>query len=139
MKIVIDTNILLAIISKTSNFRWIFDHIISGGFQLCVSTYILFEYKEILQRKTNHAISENVLNFISTNPYTQKVDIYFNFNLIQSDKSDNKFVDCAISANAVCIISNDNHFGGLKSIDFPRVKVLTLADFDKEYKNKNIS
>jgi predicted nucleic acid-binding protein len=103
-----------------------------------VSTDILFEYKEVLLRKTNNAIAENILSFISSNPFTQKIDIFFNFHLITTDESDNKFVDCAIASGAICIISNDHHFNILKLIDFPKVNVLKLFEFDDEYREKYI-
>jgi len=134
VKVVIDTNVLIAIISKRSPFRWIFDSIISGKIQICVSTEILLEYKEILQRKTNLGVAENIVNFISSSPYIENTDIFFKFNLIEKDNTDNKFVDCAISADAVCIISNDKHFQILKTIPFPKVNILTAAEFEKLYK-----
>ena len=135
MKAVIDTNVLLTIISKRSRFRWIFDAIISGKVKICVSTDILFEYREILELKTNSAIAESILKYIFASPYLKKTDIYYSFNLISKDRSDNKFVDCAISANSF-IISNDRHFRELQSIDFPKVNVFTLEEFEKEFKDK---
>lgn len=103
-RIVVDTNILIAIIGRKSPFHWIFDFIIQGKFILCVSNEILFEYREILERKTNAEVAENLINFIVVNPFTEKTEIYFNFGLISKDEDDNKFVDCAVSANAVCLV-----------------------------------
>ena len=71
-KIVVDTNILIAIIGRKSPFRWIFDCIIQGKLILCVSNEILFEYREVLERKTNAEVAENVVNFIAVNPFTEK-------------------------------------------------------------------
>jgi putative PIN family toxin of toxin-antitoxin system len=135
VKAVIDTNVILTIISKKSRYRWIFDYIIVGKIELCVSTEILFEYREILELKTGSVIAENILKFIFASPYLQKTDVYYNFNLISIDQSDNKFVDCAISAGSL-IISNDKHFRSLKSIGFPKVDVFTLDEFDFEFKSK---
>lgn len=42
--------------------------------------------------------------------------------------SDAKFVDYAITADAVCLVFNDSHFQVLKTIDFPIVNVLNLSD-----------
>jgi len=134
-KVVLDTNILIASIGRKSPFRWIFDCVIEGKIVLCVSNEILFEYQEILTRKTNAAVAENVVNFITVSPFTEKIDIYFNFALISADSSDNKFVDCAISANAACLVSNDRHFQGLKTLDFPKVTILNLPEFEEKYKS----
>ena len=54
---------------------------------------------------------------------------WFNFNLIQNDADDNKFVDCAICANAKLIVTEDRHFDILKQCDFPRIPVMGLDDF----------
>ena len=58
-----------------------------------------------------------------------RVDARFRFNLITADVDDNKFVDCAIIANADYIVSEDSHFNILKSIPFPHVEVKRLQDF----------
>ena len=60
-----------------------------------------------------------------------RVDAQYRFRLIAIDEDDNKFVDCAIVANADFIVSNDKHFSELKLIDFPKVDVCALADFLK--------
>ena len=49
--------------------------------------------------------------------------------MITADPDDNKFVDCAISAGAKYIVTNDKHFNVLKEIDFPKVDIITLIDF----------
>ena len=41
-----------------------------------------------------------------------------------------KFVDCAIAASADYIVTEDNHFNRLKSIPFPRTRILTLDEFN---------
>jgi len=134
VKIVIDTNILIAIIPKKSPFRWIFDAIIQGKIQLCISSEILLEYQEILALKNGKEVAENVVNLIAVHPLTLKVDIFYNFNLITQDPDENKFVDCAIAGDALCLVSNDKHFTVLKSVPFPKVNWLILAEFEEKYK-----
>lgn len=65
-----------------------------------------------------------------------RVDARFRFNLITADVDDNKFVDCAIIANADYIVSEDSHFNILKSIPFPHVEVKRLQDFYEELSGK---
>ena len=138
VKVVIDTNVLVAIISKISPSRWIFDSIVSGKIQICLSTDILLEYNEILQVKTNSRIAENIVNFLISNPFAEQIDIFYNFNLIEKDSTDNKFADCAISGNAECIVSNDRHFQILKTVGFPKVNILTVVEFERQFKDKLI-
>lgn len=135
LKVVLDTNILIAVIGRKSPFRWIFDCIVQGKISLCVSNEILFEYREILERKTSREVAENVINFLTVSPFTVKTDIFYKFHLIADDEDDNKFVDCAIAADCICLISNDRHFRVLETIDFPKVQVLTLSEFESQYKN----
>lgn len=134
MKIVLDTNILLAIIGRRSPYRWLFDCLIDGRIALCVSDEILLEYQEVIGRKANSEIAQNVVNFIDTHPSTVRTAIYFQFGLIAADPDDNKFVDCAISANADYLVSNDAHFRVLKDIQFPRVEVMALDEFAVIYR-----
>lgn len=56
---------------------------------------------------------------------------YFRFHLLSDiDKDDDKFVDCAITAGADYIVTEDSHFDRLKQIPFPRLNVLTLYEFN---------
>ena len=50
------------------------------------------------------------LDVILNNPYTSFLTPYYKFNLIKSDPDDNKFVDCAVIANAKFIVTEDRHF-----------------------------
>ena len=96
----------------------------------------MFEYREILAQKTNEEVAENVIEFLSVSPSVEKTEIYFNFGLITEDAEDNKFIDCAIAANAEYLVSNDKHFQILKTIDFPKVSVLKLREFEEKYKEQ---
>ncbi len=136
MKIVLDTNILLAIIGRRSPYRWLFDCLIDGRIALCVSNDILLEYQEVLGRKANVEIAQNVINFIDTHPATVRTTVYFHFHLIAEDPDDNKFVDCAISANADFLVSNDAHFRRLREIEFPKVDVLSLDEFSSMFREE---
>lgn len=133
-KVVIDTNILITIIGRRSPNRWIFDKIINGELELCVSSEILWEYEEILIEKTNQVVARNIIDFLLISPFVHLVDVYFNWYLIENDPDDNKFIDCAISSGAYCLVSNDQHFNVVKNIDFPKIIVLSLQEFEAKFK-----
>lgn len=59
------------------------------------------------------------------------IDTNFNFKLISADPDDNKFIDCAIAANAKYVVTEDSHFEILKHIDFPKVNLISLDDIIK--------
>lgn len=58
-----------------------------------------------------------------------KIVPYYFWRLIEHDIDDNKFVDCAVSAGADYLVSNDMHFDVLSSIDFPKIKVIKAEEF----------
>ena len=72
-----------------------------------------------------------VLEIITQAPNTQRVDAHYHWNLITQDPDDNKFVDCAIVANAKFIVTEDHHFHILKQYSFPKVDFIGLDDFYK--------
>ena len=131
MKIVLDTNCLIQSFSPHSRHYEIWLSFTKGENVLCVSNDIIEEYIEILQKLFNFSLAENVVKTIINSNFVEYVTPYFNFNLIEADPDDNKFVDCAIAANARYVVSNDHHFDILRYISFPSVDVIVLDDFLK--------
>lgn len=76
-------------------------------------------------------VSESVLGTLDNLLNVHLITSYYRFDLIKKDRDDNKFVDCAIAANANYIISEDKDFRILKRIEFPKVVVLDLKKFEK--------
>lgn len=133
LKVVIDTNVLIAMIGLASPFRWIFDSVITGELTMCVTTEILLEYREILARKNGEEVAENMIQFFSVHPFIEKVEPFYRFRVIEQDPDDDKFVDCAVAASADYIISNDRHFENPRLQTFPKVNVLTVNEFTARY------
>ena len=128
-RIVLDTNSLIQSIPSRSKFHKIWRSFLDGTNELCVSSEILVEYEEILQRLTDANTAKDVIELIINNPYTRFITPYYHFNLLTADLDDNKFVDCAISANAKYIVTEDRHFDVLKRCDFPKVDIIKLEAF----------
>ena len=103
-----------------------------GDICLCVNTEILNEYEEIIAQKTTQEIANNIVEAIARLHTTVYQENYIHFNLIQQDVDDNKFVDCAIAADAEYIVTNDHHYDILKQIDWPKVLVIDIEDFTKQ-------
>ena len=99
---------------------------------LCVNTEILNEYEEILANKMTREIAHNVVETIARLHTTIYQEIYIHFGLIEQDVDDNKFVDCAVAADAEYIVTNDSHFNILKEIDWPKVAVVTIKEFAQQ-------
>ena len=133
VRIVIDTNVFITILSKKGKNRWIFDAIISGDFILCITNNIFMEYWEILEAKTNSIVALNVIEFLISHPYVYFFDTYIKWNLIALDADDNKFADCYLSCNAQYLVTNDTHFLPLKNLSFPKVNLSTTEEFKKSF------
>lgn len=128
--IVLDTNCLIQILPSKSQYHNIWADFLAGRFRLCVSNEILTEYEEILSMLTSPEIAHNVVEAIARHPMTYRSESFFKFHLLRDvDKDDDKFVDCAITADADYIVSDDHHFSHLKEIPFPKVSVITLDEF----------
>ena len=131
MRIVLDTNSLIQSVSSRSRYHAVWQSLVDGCNTLCVSNEIISEYLEILQRFVDYDTAETIIKTIINSKFVEFVTPYYNFGLITQDPDDNKFVDCAIAANARYVVTNDHHFDVLKGNYFPPVDVINLDDFLK--------
>lgn len=136
-RIVLDTNIVLSALSSRSPYHKILDVCISGKYALMLSTEILLEYEEKISQYFSYSLAENLLSALLFLPDTTMITPYFNFNIIRNDPDDNKFVDCAVAANAHYLVTNDKHFGVLAEVPFPSVNVLSRDQF-LDWLNNNL-
>ncbi|MBQ7141544.1 MAG: putative toxin-antitoxin system toxin component, PIN family [Bacteroidaceae bacterium] len=129
--IVLDTNSLIQALPTKSKYHKIWTDFLEGEYCLCVSNEILTEYEEILAEHTSPEVAHNVVEAIARHPQICYRESYFHFHLLSHiDKDDDKFVDCAITAGADYIVTEDSHFNHLKQIRFPQLNVLTLDEFN---------
>ncbi len=136
MKIVIDTNVLLVSISRKSKYNWIFQKILTGKVDICISNEILFEYSEKIGEIFSPSVAFNTLRVLQNLPNTVEVKIYYNWDLIKNDPSDNKFTDCYIASRADYILTEDSDFNVLQQISFPIVKAININQFEEIFKTK---
>ena len=128
-RIVLDTNCLISSLSRTSDSYDVWKGLYEGRYILCVSNEILMEYQEIIGQKTTPEIAENVIQFLINSEYVEFVNTYYRFDLITADHDDNKFVDCAIAANATYIVTDDKHYKPLRQIAYPKLFGVKLMEF----------
>lgn len=130
--VVLDTNCLIQILPTRSLYHRIWTDFLEGRYRLCVSNEILAEYEEILGLHASPEVAHNVVEAIARHPKTLYRESYYHFHLLSDiDKDDDKFVDCAITAGADYIVTEDSHFDRLKQIPFPQLNVLTLDELNK--------
>ena len=128
---VLDTNIIIASFSRHSPFHWIFRKLIDKEFDISVTNEIIEEYAEKITEFYSPKTAKEITEFLLVASNVRKVTPYFRWNLITADPDDNKFVDCAIVANADLIVTNDRHFNTLRAVPFPRMTVKNLKEFSE--------
>lgn len=129
MRVVIDTNVLLAVVPSKSKYYFVYQLIKNKQLDLAISNEIALEYEEQLKFRYKLFSVEDELTSLFQQPNIRFYMPDFFWNFITADPDDNKFVDCAIAANADYIITNDAHFNVLRNIAFPKVNILTLHEF----------
>ncbi len=95
------------------------DALQQGRLELAVSNEILLEYEETLTRLSGQGRWQMVLRFLDGISRLHNNVLYvepqFRFRVVAADPDDNKFVDCAIAAEAGFILTSDRHFDVLRS------------------------
>ncbi|MCE7058492.1 putative toxin-antitoxin system toxin component, PIN family [Dyadobacter sp. CY343] len=129
MNVVIDTNVLLVSLPGHSNYHPIFQALLNKDFDMFISNEILAEYEEQIGMRLGVYRTDLHLIELVNLSNVHKIESYFLWQLIEVDKDDNKFVDCAISCNADYLVTNDGHFNILAEIEFPKVNVVTAQKF----------
>lgn len=103
-----------------------------GRYVLCVSNEVILEYEEILTNKVGQIVACNILNAILAAPNTYFINPQNRYHLIEADPDDNKFVDCAITANAKYIVTQDRHYDVVRfnpEYDFTAVDIDYFLDY----------
>jgi putative PIN family toxin of toxin-antitoxin system len=129
LKIVLDTNALLRMISRRSPYAIVLDKLYDGDYELWVSNDILLEYEEKISDIFSEETAELILGALALLPNVKKADIHYQMFLISADNDDNKFSDCAFAGNVHYLVTNDKHFNVLSTIPFPLINVITLEKF----------
>lgn len=134
MNIVLDTNCLIMAISAQNEYYQVWQDFLDGKYTMCITNEIIEEYSEVLARNISPLISEFIVSAIINRRNVKKIYPSFAFHSIEADPDDNKFVDCAIIANAKYIVTQDHHFDVLKNIEFPKVDVANIQTFLNDLK-----
>lgn len=132
MTVVIDTNVVPGMFTAGHEYRPIAEAWFNRGFSWAVSTDILFEYEEVLAALKGVAMAHRILALIervgAEQGNLQRVSPSYFFLTIPADRDDDKFADCAITAAADHLVTNDKHFAPLTGSGY-RPQPITPEDF----------
>jgi putative PIN family toxin of toxin-antitoxin system len=127
MRVVLDTSVFVSMalggqVGKI-NAAWK-----EGKFTLIVSDAILSEYLDVLSRPKLHLTADTVsLVTARVQRRAKFVTPAESVHAIESDPSDNKFLEAAIAGKAVYVVSGDSHLLDLKT--FRGISILAAREF----------
>ncbi|MCU0341852.1 MAG: PIN domain-containing protein [Spirosomaceae bacterium] len=93
MRVVIDTNCLIASIPTNGNYFWLYLAFRAKRFTWILSTDILAEYEEKLAEFYNPQTANIVLKILTTAPNVEFASPHFRLGLMVNDPDDNRSGD----------------------------------------------
>jgi len=134
VKVVIDTNIFISsFLSLKGQPQKLIDLWKTGAITLCLCAEILTEYIDVLLRfglEDEPELAELLTLF------RRQVNIAFvviegDLHTVKEDPDDDKFIECAVVANAAQIISGNRHL--LKLNQHHNISIVSAAEFIKSF------
>jgi len=128
VRVVLDTNVLISAILFGGKPRQILEKAIRGEIRLCISEPILEELKGVL-RRSKFDYSPEMIQIILTEltGIAYLVNPSKTIRVVLEDPEDNRILECAVEAEANCIITGDSHL--LKLIRYQNIEILNPLGF----------
>ena len=131
MRILIDTNILISGLYFHGLPKKLLREIDLEKFNICVNEEIISEYTDKIDNKFSKS------KYILDKDLREKIFSSFkNFNKVSDlkicrDPDDDKFINCAIDAKAIYIVSGDNDLLTIKN--FAGIEIVTAREFYEKF------
>jgi len=131
MKIVIDTNVVISAVFFGGNPQKILEAVLDGFFHAFATPAIIEEYCVIVDEMVKR--KQGRLNHRILTPLIEKLSVIETVSSIKisRDPDDDKFIECAIDAGAIYIISGDRDL--LDIGEYKGVQIITAQEFCKKY------
>ena len=131
MKIVVDTNVVISGVFFGGNPRQIVEAIVDGNINAYATTEIVDEYMGIIEsmiERKQGRLSQSILSpFFSSLKMIESKTVVG----ISRDPDDDKFIECAIDAEALYIVSGDNDL--LDIGQYEGIQIITAKEFCDKY------
>ena len=128
MKIVLDAYIFISSFFWGGNPQKTVERIISGIDELFITNEILDEINDVVRRPKFHADDDKINYFInSIEEIGNKITPLKSIKNGSRNKTDNKYIECGIAANADYIISGDVHLLEIKN--YGSIKIITAKEY----------
>ena len=128
MKIVIDTNVVASALLFGGKPRQLLHLAVQEKVKACVSEQIVNEYKEIIERLSKKYPNKKTRG-VTFSDFIAATDFVIPSRKITAcrDSGDDKFIECAVEAKSLYIVSGDNDLLTLKEVE--GVEIITVAEF----------
>ena len=131
MRILIDTNIIISGLFFHGLPKQLLAEFDYNKFNICVNESIISEYHKQIQKKiVNPKYTLNGSLFEEIFRHLQNFEAVSDLKICR-DPKDDKFINCAIDAKAVYIVSGDNDLLTLKN--FADIEIVTAREFYDKY------
>ncbi len=132
MRIVVDTNVMIAAVLWQGPPHRIVQLAESGTVALCVTAPMLEELEEVLRRDKFRKHLQRLATtaeeiMASLLPLVQLYEPTAAPSTVPTDPDDEIFIECALSANAAFLVSGDSHLLRLKR--YGKTKVVSPVEF----------
>jgi putative PIN family toxin of toxin-antitoxin system len=128
MKVVLDANIIVSSFLGEGNSRKVFGRIVDYADELYVTDEILAEITDVIYRLNSRVPKSETDSYLERIVLEgEKVTPQKLTNKGSRDKSDNKYIECAIAGNVDYIISGDIHLLELKQ--YENIKIVTVREY----------
>lgn len=131
MKIVIDTNVVISGTFFGGFPRKVLEEVGKNNLSAYATPEIIEEYEEIVDemiRRKQGSLRRDIMT-----PFIAKLDMIEPVSKIEvcRDPDDNKFIECAVDAKALYIVSGDKDLLDVQS--YENVEIVTAAEFCRKY------
>lgn len=131
--LVLDTNVIMGgLIDQAKSSGRLMQLWMEGEVDVVVSPDIKGEYLDVMSKMRFGPADkvqkrENTLQQLLDGTHCRTVFPTVRLDLIPEDASDNKFLECAVTGQAACIITQDRHL--LQLGEFQGIKILRASEF----------
>ena len=133
IRVVLDTNALISVLLFKGELSRIGGLWREGKIVSIISRETFDELRTILEYP-KFSLSRAEIKLLIENeilPFFEVVDVSKHVKGVCRDPADDKFISCAISANADCIVTGDKGLFDLK--EYPFIRIIHASDFIKMF------
>lgn len=131
-RVVLDTNIFISAILFGGNPRKVVNLAISELIEVYVSLELLEELGRVLKGKFTLSSFEIDTIISEIKDFTEITIPQVQLQVIKTDPSDNKVLECAVAAKVQFIVSGDKHL--LNLANFRGIRIVSPAEFLRIFK-----